>query len=126
MGRPVRSGEEQDAFTPWRRYLHWKPGERKQIKRRANRRERHEARISVEREGQPEAFFDAHDLAVIGAYEELETLEGECRHGCNGDDIVCGYASETCDFLCHQGLDVDEEKAERFAARVRDRQGAGW
>ena len=45
--RPVRNGDEQDAFTPWRRYLHWRPGERKAVKRRANRRDRHASRLNL-------------------------------------------------------------------------------
>jgi hypothetical protein len=44
MKRPPKNGEEQDAFTPWRHYLYWKPGQRKAIKRRANRRERQAAK----------------------------------------------------------------------------------
>jgi hypothetical protein len=38
--RRMKGGDERDAFTRWRHYLHWRPGERKAIKARANRRER--------------------------------------------------------------------------------------
>ena len=33
--------DEQSAFTGWRRVLHWRPGERKAIKARAHRLDRH-------------------------------------------------------------------------------------
>jgi hypothetical protein len=48
MGRKqiLKSGDEQDAVTGWRRALRWKPGERKRIKRRLNRRFRREARLA--------------------------------------------------------------------------------
>ena len=49
-------------------------------------------------------------------WADREAIAGECRHGCNGDDIVNGHASEECDFLCHPGLSVDPERAERFEA----------
>jgi hypothetical protein len=41
---PMGSGDELDAFTRWRRYLHWRPGERARIKRGYRRRERQVAR----------------------------------------------------------------------------------
>lgn len=44
MARRIKTADEQDAFTGWRRYLHWRPGEIKAIKRRAHKRERQEAR----------------------------------------------------------------------------------
>lgn len=37
---PMTSGDEHDALTHWRHYLHWKPGERKRIKRAFRRRVR--------------------------------------------------------------------------------------
>jgi hypothetical protein len=42
-----RSFEEQDAFAGWRRVLIWQRGELKRAKRRANKRERREARQQV-------------------------------------------------------------------------------
>lgn len=39
---------------------------------------------------------------------EREAARGECRHGCNGDDIVNGYDSGVCDFLCHRDLKARE------------------
>lgn len=34
------TGDEWDAFTKWRRFLHWKPGERKKIKKMSHQRDR--------------------------------------------------------------------------------------
>jgi len=41
MTRPVAgNGDEQDAFTRWRRVYRFRPGEIRRIKRRANKRDR--------------------------------------------------------------------------------------
>ena len=40
----LKSGEEWDALTGWRRYYHWHPGQRKRIKRGYNKRMRKAAR----------------------------------------------------------------------------------
>ncbi len=48
--RPVRTPEEQDAFTGWRHYLRWRPGQRKAVKHRANRRDRRAARRQLREE----------------------------------------------------------------------------
>lgn len=37
---PMVGGDEHDALTRWRHYLHWKPGARKAIKRSYSRRQR--------------------------------------------------------------------------------------
>jgi hypothetical protein len=42
----------------------------------------------------------------------------DCRHGCNGDDVVRGYGSDVCDFTCHPGLALDPEKAARYEAAL--------
>ncbi len=42
--RRIVTGEEQDLYTSWRRVLFWQRGERKKIKRRTHKRERHEGR----------------------------------------------------------------------------------
>jgi hypothetical protein len=44
MSRAIHGWDEQDALTPWRRYLKWRAGERATIKRRARQRERSDAR----------------------------------------------------------------------------------
>jgi len=35
---PLKSGDEYDAFTRWRRLLRWKAGQIKKIKQRYNKR----------------------------------------------------------------------------------------
>ena len=40
----------------------------------------------------------------------------DCRHGCNGSEILSGYSSDTCDWQCHPGLEPDPERAARFEA----------
>lgn len=46
--RPRKDGDEVDAFSKTaRHWFHWRPGERKAIKQRANRRERRAARRDV-------------------------------------------------------------------------------
>lgn len=40
MRVPLKRADEYDALTRWRHYLHWRPSERKRIKRRVNKRER--------------------------------------------------------------------------------------
>lgn len=37
---PLKGGDEQDALTGWRRFYHFKPGTRKEIKRKFNKRVR--------------------------------------------------------------------------------------
>jgi hypothetical protein len=42
---PLKSGDEFDALTGWRRYLNWRPGVRALIKRRYNKRVRQTAKL---------------------------------------------------------------------------------
>jgi len=49
---PTKGGDEHDAFSRFKRVLHWRPGERKAIKRGFNKRARKLARLRVEREAQ--------------------------------------------------------------------------
>ncbi len=44
---PMKTGDEYDAFTWWKRYCHWRPGERKRIKRGYNRRARRLAKMEI-------------------------------------------------------------------------------
>jgi hypothetical protein len=120
MKRACVGGAEYDAFTGWRHVLHWRPGELRKIKRRANKRDRRTVRVIIGQEELPPVFFDARDLAAIGMYEEYEAAEGECRHHCNGDCIVLGTGSDVCDFLCHPGLEADPVKAERFDRKLAE------
>ncbi len=39
--------EERSAFSGWRRFLKWRPGQRKAIKQRSNRRDRHVAKANL-------------------------------------------------------------------------------
>lgn len=45
--RRMVGGAEQDAFSGWRRFIRFRPGERALIKRKANRRERRSARQTL-------------------------------------------------------------------------------
>lgn len=48
MGHRQRlSATEYDAFSRWRHYLRWRPGERAAVKRGARRRERRDAKRAV-------------------------------------------------------------------------------
>lgn len=47
MKRAFHAADEYDAFTKWRKYLCWRPGELKAIKRRASKRERRRARAEI-------------------------------------------------------------------------------
>ena len=50
MRRPPRDGDEQDAFTSWRRVYRWKPGRLRKIKRRAAKFDRRLAREEIKGE----------------------------------------------------------------------------
>lgn len=41
--------DEIDAFTGWRKVLHWRPGQRKAVKKRSHRRDRRAARRQASR-----------------------------------------------------------------------------
>lgn len=47
--RRIVTGDEQDAYTRWRRLLIWtsRPGAVKKVKRRTHRRERREAQTEI-------------------------------------------------------------------------------
>lgn len=40
----LKSGDEYDAVTRWRRFLHWRAGQRKRVKRQLARRARREGK----------------------------------------------------------------------------------
>lgn len=46
--RILRSWEEQDAFTTWRRYMFWQRGELRKAKRRLSKRERRSKRQDID------------------------------------------------------------------------------
>ena len=43
------SGDEYDALTKWKRHIKWRAGERKRIKRRYNKRDRHKVRSLIDK-----------------------------------------------------------------------------
>jgi hypothetical protein len=43
----LQSGDEVNAAGSWRQYLHWRPGERKAIKRQLAKRARRKARLAL-------------------------------------------------------------------------------
>jgi len=43
----LKGGDEQDAFTRWRHFLHWSKGDLKRIKRRLWKRQRREAKAAI-------------------------------------------------------------------------------
>jgi len=45
-----KGGEEWDAFTGWRYYLRWKPGQLRRVKQRFNRRVRRQVRRELKQE----------------------------------------------------------------------------
>ncbi len=47
--RRAVSGDEVDAHSRFRHFLRWRPGQRAAVKRRTNRRERHERKVDVAR-----------------------------------------------------------------------------
>lgn len=47
MKRACHDADEQDAFTGWRKYLRWKRGELRKIKRRASKRDRQQAKAQI-------------------------------------------------------------------------------
>lgn len=47
--RQIKSGEEQDVYSKWRKVLIWasRPGAVKKVKRRTHKRERREAKAEI-------------------------------------------------------------------------------
>lgn len=44
---PLKSGDEYDALTPWKRFEIWRAGDRKKIKRRFNKRVRRDTLADI-------------------------------------------------------------------------------
>lgn len=44
MKRIIKTGDEQDAYTSFRKYVRWRPGVIKKIKQSTHKRERREAK----------------------------------------------------------------------------------
>jgi hypothetical protein len=62
----------------------------------AKRREQRIVKAAIDDELCPPPAID--DLVAIGAWTELETLAGECRHGCSGSPSC---TQPECTFTCH-------------------------
>ena len=45
--RWIRTNDEEDAYTGWRKAYHWRPGVLHAIKRRTHKRERREGRAEA-------------------------------------------------------------------------------
>lgn len=45
----MKSGDEYDGLTRWKNYLHWRPGERKKIKKIHNRKIRRDGDLALHR-----------------------------------------------------------------------------
>lgn len=66
-------------------------------------RKRVESRSWLAAEGYPpEALVVADEL--------------DCRHGCDGAEVVHGHPSDVCNWQCHLGLVIDPERAARWDA----------
>lgn len=109
---PLRTWEEQDAFTGWRRRLFWQRGELKRAKRRHSHRERRTADADIahairelcaippgltrdDTEARVSAIMyqHRHAIGVLAAVGD-----GECGHGCTGRPECTG---PRCTFVCH-------------------------
>jgi hypothetical protein len=44
---PLKSADEYDAFTPWRKFYRWQRGELRKLKRRISKRERRTKRREI-------------------------------------------------------------------------------
>jgi len=44
---PMKTGDEHDALTGWRRFLNWRPGVRASVKRGYNKRVRRELKQQI-------------------------------------------------------------------------------
>lgn len=48
--RRAVNADEVDAHSRFRHFLRWRPGQRAAVKRRTNRRERHERKVDIDRQ----------------------------------------------------------------------------
>jgi len=46
---PLKNGDEFDALTGWKQFLNWRPGQRKKIKKKYNRRFRRHGDMAIHR-----------------------------------------------------------------------------
>ena len=55
---PLKTGDEYDALTKWKKFVRFKAGERKKIKQRYNRKERQWLKKSIPEELQEKVFTE--------------------------------------------------------------------
>ena len=79
---------------------------------------RRQKRIEARRWMAAEGFLPAGLIPV--PFTDLS----DCRHGCNGSEVIAGYPSDVCDWQCHPDLRPDPERAARFDAKLAELTGA--
>ena len=72
-----KTGDEWDAFTRWRRYIRWKPGQLRKVKRGYNKRQRRIMRAelgmaTIKRD--PRSFTEIADELFETRHELWEKL----------------------------------------------------
>ncbi len=82
---PLKGGDEYDALTRFKKYLRWRPGQRKAIKRRFNKQVRQELSAPVEAEQARTKTIRCEGCCGVGIIPEpLEFLSiGRRRHDYN-------------------------------------------
>jgi hypothetical protein len=86
----------------------------------------HEASTRWRKRVEARQWLAAEGLLPLPLLPAPHTDESDCRHGCNGAEVVYGHESEVCDFTCHPELALDPVRAARYDAVMAALQpGAG-
>jgi len=88
---PMIDGAEMDAFTRWKNYLNWNPGERKAIKRQYNKRQRRMLKAEAERELERALCDEFIDLDLVNHTGAHRT---DSWWFCRGDEVPYWLADE--------------------------------
>lgn len=99
---PLVSGDEQDAFTRWRRVLAWRAGERAAIKRRYNRRVRRLAVPALAEYDWPHE----RELAAIARDAGCEPMARRGNHLCRCAAQTAAILSMADAFNPHRRLNA--------------------
>lgn len=67
--------------------------------------------------GSPAASVPLHEHLGMTWDEYAGWVRGECRHGCNGTEVIHGHASGACDWQCHPGLTLDPARFDALMNR---------
>jgi hypothetical protein len=67
---PMKSADEHDALTRWRRFLHWRPGVRRQIKKGYNKRVRRAVKQELQ---QPEEVDILESYALLVKFTDTSS-----------------------------------------------------